>query len=78
MCELDGDIVLHLVGDHAQAEAVLELGKTPWLSRSDLMMAQPQHQQIGQDRNPERFFMPIQVAPNLMLAQPKVRFQIVF
>ena len=76
MCELDGDIVLHLVGDHAQAEAVLELRETPRLSRSDLMMAQPQHQQIGQHGDPEGFFMPLQVSAYLMLAQTKVRFQV--
>jgi len=75
MCEFDGDIVLHLVGHHTQPQAMLEFRETPWFSRNDLMMAQPQDKQVRQQGNPEGFFMPLQVAAHLMLAQSEIRFQ---
>jgi hypothetical protein len=55
---------------------MLKLRETPRFSGNDLVMAQSQDQQIGQQRNPKGFFMPIQVTPHLMLAQSEVRFQI--
>ena len=38
LSELDRDIVLNLVGDHLQPEAMLEFRETPGFSRYDLMM----------------------------------------
>jgi len=76
MCEFDSHIVFHLVGDHAQPEAMLKLADTPRFARRDLMMVQPQHEQVGQQGNPKRFFMLLQVATYLMLTQAQVRFQV--
>ena len=53
MCEFDSHIVFHLVGDHAQPEAMLKLADTPRFARRDLMMVQPQHEQVGQQGNPK-------------------------
>jgi len=76
MCEFDSHIVLNLVSDHAQLEALLTLGEAPRFARGDLMLRQLQYQQVGQQGNPKRLFMPFQVTTHLMLTQARVRFQV--
>ena len=65
-----------LIGDHPQPKAMLKLGQTPRFAWNDLLMRQPQDEQICQYRHAKGLFHLISVPPHLVLAQAEVRFQV--
>ncbi len=65
-----------LIGDDPQPKAMLKLRQTPRFAWNDLLMRQPQDEQIGQYRYAKGLFHLISVPPHLVLAQSEVRFQI--
>src|SRR5262245_9159451 len=55
---------------------MLKLKNTPGFAGDDLMMTHPQHKQICQYRNANRFLTAILVPTDLVFAQPQARFQL--
>ena len=54
---------------------MLQLKDAPGFAGDDLVMAHPQHKQVGQYRDPQRFLTAVLVPADLVLAQPQARFQ---
>ena len=55
---------------------MLKLKNTPGFAGDNLVMTHPQHKQIRQYRNANRFLTTILVPADLVLAQPQARFQL--
>src|SRR5712691_221288 len=55
---------------------MLQLKNTPGFSRNNLVMTHPHHKQIGQHSDANGFLTAVFVPADLVLAQPKARFQL--
>src|SRR5713101_7944130 len=55
---------------------MLQLKNTPGFSRNNLVMTHPHHKQVGQHRDADGFLTAVCVPADLVLAQPKARFQL--
>src|SRR5215831_16751834 len=55
---------------------MLKLKNTPGFSRNNLMMTHPHHKQVGQHSDANGLLTAVFVPTDLVLAQPKTRFQL--
>src|SRR5215475_8147338 len=55
---------------------MLQLKNTPGFSRNNLMMTHPHHKQVGQHSDANGLLTAVFVPTDLVLAQPKTRFQL--
>src|SRR5437899_3348377 len=55
---------------------MLKLKNTPGFSRNNLVMTHPHHKQVGQHSDSHGFLTAVLVSADLVLAQPKARFQL--
>src|SRR5262245_30364609 len=54
---------------------MLQLKDTPRFAGADLVMPHPQHKQVGQHRDTNRFLTTVLIPTDLVLAQPEARFE---